>query len=58
MRDGERHSGMSASSGEAVWNGGMRDVPAGKEVSASYVTAAKFYACALVSAQVSTTKST
>jgi hypothetical protein len=39
---------MSGSSTEAVWNGVMRTVPAGREVSASCVTAAKLYACALL----------
>jgi hypothetical protein len=33
----ERHSGMSGSSAEAVWNGGMRIVSVGKEASASCV---------------------
>jgi hypothetical protein len=32
---------MTGSSAEAVWNGGMRTAPVGKEVAASCVTAVK-----------------
>jgi hypothetical protein len=48
VRDVERHSRMTESSAEAVWNGGMGIVPVGKEVAASCVTAATFNVCALL----------
>jgi hypothetical protein len=53
VRDAKRYSRITGCSAEAVWNGGTKIVPVGKEVTASCVTAAKFNACALLSTQVS-----
>jgi hypothetical protein len=47
VEDMDRHSRMTGSSTEAVWNGGIWIVPVGKEVAASCGNAAKFDACAL-----------